>query len=250
MNRIDVAQPLWAHLKRLPRWVWISGGVALLLIPALLLWALLAMVGGAWQAGGAMLGQQRAALQTMLPEEVQRLARELPMAGALQTLQTEAQQRAQAELDRLKSAIPSSAEALQQGLAGATLPVAAENLRQLSEQGRATADQALSTLLGGKRPASDVSGEDPPGVVRLPGFVRTGFVRDGDSLKVSWSGSAPHAEVVAFYTQQLSAAGYRAQVLQAGGSGEVVSFESSQRRLTLSARDDGRSGSEIEWQVH
>jgi hypothetical protein len=250
VNRIEVAQPLWAHLKRLPRWVWIGGGLALLLIPVLVLWMLFALVGSAWQAGGAMVGQGREALQTMLPEEVQRLARELPAAGALQTLQAEAQQRAQAELDRLKVAIPSSAEALQQGLAVAALPVAAENLRQLSEQGRATADQALSALLGGKRPAADVSGEDPPGVVRLPGFVRTAFARDGNALKVSWSGSAPHAEVVAFYTQQLGAAGYSAKVLQAGSSGEVVSFESAERRLTLSARDDGRSGSEIEWQVH
>jgi len=249
MNRIDATQPLWAHLKRLPRAVWIAGGFALLLIPLLLLWLLISLVGGAWQAGGALLGQGREALQTALPADVQRLARELPTVGALETLQSEAQQRAQAELDRLKSAIPASAEALQQGPAAAALPAAAANLRQLTEQGRVTADQALSSLLGGKRPAADVSGEDPPGVIRLPGFVRTAFVRDGDALKVSWAGPAPHAEVVAFYTQQLGASGYRAEVLEAGTRSEVVSFESAERRLTLSASDDGRGGSKIDWDL-
>jgi hypothetical protein len=249
MNPMGAAQPVLTQLKRLPRSVWIAGGLALLLIPLLLLWLLFSLVGGAWQAGAALLGQGREALQTALPEEVQRIARELPTAGALETLQAEAQQRAQAELERLKSSIPASAEALQQGLAAVALPAAAENLRQLTEQGRVTADQALSSLLGGKRPASDVSGEDPPGVIRLPGFVRTAFVRDGEALKVSWSGPAPHAEVVAFYTQQLGAAGYRAQVLEAGTSSEVVSFESPERRLTLSASDDGRGGSRIDWSV-
>jgi hypothetical protein len=109
--------------------------------------------------------------------------------------------------------------------------------------------QTLAPLLGRTRPAADVGGEDPPGVERLPGFVRTAFVRDGDTLKVSWAGSAPHAEVVAFYTRQLGAAGYRAQVLQAGTNSEVVSFESPERRLTLSARADGHGGSELDWEV-
>ncbi|MEO8011483.1 MAG: hypothetical protein ABI650_07560 [Dokdonella sp.] len=249
MNGIGIAQPVFAYLKRVPRWVWICGALALVLIPALLLWLLFALVGGAWQAGSTLIGQGRETLTAALPAEVQQLARDLPAGGALQTLQTEAQQRVQAELDRLRASIPASSEALQQGIAGATLPAAAADLRQLTERGRDTADQALASLLGSKRVVADVSGEDPPGIVRLPGFVRTAFARDGDALQVSWSGSAPHAEVVAFYTQQLGASGYRAKVLQAGASSEVVSFESSQRRITLNARDDGRGGSVIDWNV-
>ncbi len=249
MNRIGVMEFVWQRVRRMPAKVWIAAGFALLLIPALLLWLLFAVVGGAWQAGGALLGQGREALQGALPAEVAQLARELPRAGTLEALQAEAQQRVQAEVDRLKEVVPASAEALQQGLAAATLPAAAEGLRQLTEQGRASADQAVASLLGPARPASDVGGEDPPGIARLPGFVRTAFARDGDTLTVSWAGPAPHAQVVAHYTRELEAQGFRPQVLSADAGAEVVSFESSDRRLLLSARSDGRGGSELGWEV-
>ncbi|MBK8066292.1 MAG: hypothetical protein IPK27_01300 [Rhodanobacteraceae bacterium] len=250
MNRIGVKELLWQRVSRLPAKVWIAAGFALLLIPALLLWLLFAVVGGAWQAGGALLGQGREALQQALPAEVAQLAAELPAADTLEALQTEAQQRVQAEVERLKAAVPASTDALQQGLAAATLPAAAEGLRQLTEQGRASADQALGSLLGPARPASDVGGEDPPGIARLPGFVRTAFARDGDTLKVSWAGPAPHAEVVAFYTGQLAAAGYSAKVLKADAGTEVVRFESGERSILLSARSAGRAGSTLDWEVH
>lgn len=249
MNRIGVMEFVWQRVRRMPAKVWIAAGFALLLIPALLLWLLVSLLGGAWQAGGALLGQGRAALEQALPAEVAQIARELPQGATLETLQTEAQQRVQAEVERLKAAVPASAEALQQGLAGATLPAAAESLRQLSQEGRAAADQAVSSLLGPARPTSDVGGEDPPGIERLPGFVRTAFARDGEALKVSWAGSAAHAQVVAHYTRELEAQGFRAQVLSADAGAEVVSFESSDRRLLLSARSDGRGGSELGWEV-
>jgi hypothetical protein len=249
MNRIGVMEFVWQRVRRMPAKVWIAAGFALLLIPALLLWLLFAVVGGAWQAGGALLGQGREALQGALPAEVAQLARELPAAGTLEALQAEAQQRVQAEVDRLKEVVPASADALQQGLAAATLPAAAEGLRQLTEQGRASADQAVASLLGPARPASDVGGEDPPGIARLPGFVRTAFARDGEALKVSWAGPAPHAEVVAHYSRALQAQGYRAQVLRADAAAESVRFESAARALLLTARSDGRGGSEVAWEV-
>lgn len=249
MNRIGVKELLWQRIKRLPPKVWIAAGFALLLIPALLLWLVFAVVGGAWQAGGALLGQGRAALEQALPAEVAQIARELPQVATLETLQTEAQQRVQAEVERLKAAVPASAEALQQGLAGAALPAAAESLRQLSQEGRAAADQAVSSLLGPARPTSDVGGEDPPGIERLPGFVRTAFARDGEALKVSWAGTAAHAQVVAHYTRELEAQGYRAQVLSADAAAESVRFESDTRALLLTARSDGRGGSEVQWEA-
>lgn len=227
MNRVGVMQFVWQRAKRMPAKVWIAAGFALLLIPALLLWLVFAVVGGAWQVGGALLGQGRAALEQALPAEVAQIARELPQGAALETLQTEAQQRVRAEVERLNAAVPASAEALQQGLAG----------------------EAMSPLLGPARPSSDVGGEDPPGIERLPGFVRTAFARDGEAIKVSWEGAAPHAEVVAYYTRQLQAQGYRAQVLSADAAAESVRFESSARQLTLSARNDGRGGSEVDWAV-
>lgn len=247
MNRVGVMEFVWLRLKHLPKSVWLAIGFTLLLIPALLLWLVISLVGGAWQTGGALVDQGRAVLQQVLPAQVEELARGLPQPAALAALPAEAQQHLQAEVERLQSTLPASAEALQQDLAGAVLPAAAA-LQQLTEQGRTSADRALA-LLAPARPTADVGGEDPPGVVRLPGFVRTAFARDGETLKVSWSGAAPHAEVVAFYTQQLGTAGYRAKVLQADKTVEVVSFESPQRQLTLTARADARGGSNIDWEV-
>lgn len=247
MNRVGVMQFVWLRLKRLPKSVWLAAGFALLLIPALLLWLVISLVGGVWQTGGALVDQGRTVLQQVLPAQVEELARELPPSAALVALPAEAQQQLQAEVERLKSTLPASMEALQQDLAGAVLPAAAA-VQQLTEQGRTAADRALA-LRAAARPTTDVGGEDPPGVVRLPGFVRTAFARDGDTLKVSWSGAAPHAEVVAFYVQQLGTAGYRAQIVQADQSVEVVRFESSQRQLRLTARADAAGGSQIDWEV-
>jgi hypothetical protein len=162
MNRVGVLMFLAQRLKHVPRSLWIAAGFALVLIPVLLLWLLFKLAGGAWQAGGTLLGQGREVLQSVLPAEVEQLTRDLPPGGALEALQGEAQQRLQAEVDRLQSAIPVTVEALQRGLADVALPAASESLRQLTEQGQATVDQALAPLLGPASPADDVGGEDPP----------------------------------------------------------------------------------------
>ena len=251
MNRVGVMQFVWLRLRRLPRSVWIAGITGLLLVPLLLLWMAFALFGGAWQMGSALLGQGREALENVLPAQVEQIARDLPNVDtAIGALQSGAQQRVQAEAERLRAAIPESAEALQQGLLGGSLPAATEGLRQLTQQGRAKADQAVSSWLGPARPSRDVSGEDPPGITRLPGFVRTAFTREGDQLRVSWVGAAPHTEVAAFYTQQLSAAGYSARVLAATGRSESIEFTSPERKLTLGVRDDGHGGSEMDWVMH
>lgn len=251
MNHVGLMEFAWLRLRRLPRSVWIAGGLALLLLPALLLWLAVSLFGGAWQVGSSLLGQGRDVLQSALPANVEHVMREMPNAdAALGALQSDAQQRVQAEVARLGAAIPASAEALQQELLGGAVPAASESLRQLAQQGRAGADQALSSWLGSARPTTDVSGEDPPGIARLPGFVRTAFAREGGRLRVSWVGAAPHSDVVAYYTQQLGAAGYSARVLAASAQAETVEFESAQRKLTLAVRDDGRGGSELDWEVH
>ena len=112
-----------------------------------------------------------------------------------------------------------------------------------------TAEQAVSTLLAPPRPTTDVRGEDPAGIERLPGFTRTAFARDGDRLKVSWVGAAPPAQVAAYYMEQLGAAGYQTRVLAANAQAETLEFESPQRKLTLAVRGDGRGGSELDWEV-
>lgn len=250
MNRVGMLEFVWLRLRRLPRSVWIAGALAMLILPALLIWLALSLFAGAWQAGSAWLGQSRDALQSALPANVELLARDLPnVDAALGALQSNAQQRVQEEVERLGAAIPASAEALQQGLIGAALPAGAESVRQLAQQGRASAQQAVSTLLAPARPTTDVRGEDPAGIERLPGFTRTAFARKGDRLKVSWVGAAPPAEVVTHYTQQLEAAGYQTRVLAANAHSETVEFESPQRTLTLAVRNDGRGGSELDWEV-
>ena len=196
MNHVGLMEFAWLRLRRLPRSVWIAGGLALLLLPALLLWLAVSLFGGAWQVGSSLLGQGRDVLQSALPANVEHVMREMPNAdAALGALQSDAQQRVQAEVARLGAAIPASAEALQQELLGGALPAASAGLRQLAQ--RAGADQALSSWLGSARPTTDVSGEDPPGIARLPGFVRTAFAREADRLRVSWVGAAPHSDVVA-----------------------------------------------------
>ena len=163
MNRVGMLEFVWLRLRRLPRSVWIAGALAMLILPALLLWLALSLFGNAWQVGSAWLGQSREALQSALPANVEQLARELPNAQAtLGTLQSEAQQRVKEEVERLGAAIPASAEALQQGLIGAALPAGTEGLRQLAQQvfSHPLPLEAVTEWLRGARPelAGEVDG--------------------------------------------------------------------------------------------
>ena len=243
MNSISAMGNILMWLRRLPRSFWIVSALVLMLVPVLLVWLLFSVFSGTWQAGSSLLGQSRETLNTVLTGEMPSTETTTGL------LPSDVQERLQTEVDRVRAAIPASAEELQQKLAGVSLPAAMEDVRQTTEQGRAKVDQVMSSWLAPVRPTTDVGGEDPPGVTRLPGFVRTEFARDGDRLQVSLIGDAPHGEVVAYYKQQLIADGYSARVLKASAQAEKVEFESADRKLTLEARDDGRGGSELNWEV-
>lgn len=127
MNTLGMMDFVWLRLRRVPRWAWISGALVVLLVPALLMWLLFTLVGGAWQSGSAMLLQEREALRSALPAAISDAQQAVPEAAAALRQLTGA---AQAEVD---AAI---------GDAQRTLPVAADALRQLTGAAQSEVDAA------------------------------------------------------------------------------------------------------------
>lgn len=115
MNTLGVMDFLWLKLRRVPRWAWIGGGLVVLLVPALLMWLLFTLVGGAWQSGSALLLQERDALRSVLPAAISDAQQAMPEAtAALRQLAGAAQTKVDAAIDDAQRNLPVAADALRQ----------------------------------------------------------------------------------------------------------------------------------------
>lgn len=83
-------------------------------------------------------------------------------------------------------------------------------------------------------PATDVSGNDLPGVARHPGLLRTHYAREAGRTELRYTGQGEIRAVLNHYVSQFGAAGYAQEILSATPeterhrfvkSGQVVDFE-------------------------
>lgn len=252
MNSVSIFEYVWMWLRRIPRSVWIGGALLFVATAALLIWLLMSLVSGAWQAGTSLVESGREKVTELAPE-INQLATGITGGGTaaevLEQVGIAPEQVAQVQttVEQLRQTIPESAGMLQRELEGVIPPELVAQTREIAEQGRSRVQSTAEAWLGTPVPVSDVRGEDPPGVERLPGFVRTEFARDGERLRVVLVGETPFPEVVAHYERTLAAKGYETRVLQAGAEFEMLEFVSSQGTLTLRATREESGGTRIVW---
>lgn len=264
-------------LRRLPRWVWVVGGLALIGLPLLALALGAAALFGLWQWGSAAVETGRAELAERVPalaaplealgaaslDEATQKARALTEeakarlaegqaalavdpAQVVAALAPEAAARAaelQAQAEALKSSLPNLAQPLD-GLAAE----ASEALRAPLLQGGAALATATAALAALQLPASDVGGSDPADIPRLPGFVRVAYQQGEGEARVAYAGPAPLREVVDFYRSELSEDGWQVQALESSVAAERLRFEREGRALELVVSADGPRRSRLQWQ--
>ncbi len=264
-------------LRRLPRWVWVVGGLALIGLPLLALALGAAALFGLWQWGSAAVESGRAELAERVPalaapleslgaaslDEATRTARALTEeararlaegqavlatdpAQVVAALAPEAAARAaelQAQAEALKSSLPNLAQPLD-GLAAE----ASEALRAPLLQGGAALAAATAGLAALQLPSSDVGGSDPADIPRLPGFVRVAYQQGEGEARVAYAGPAPLREVVDFYRSELSEDGWQVQALESSVAAERLRFERAGRALELVVSADGPRRSRLQWQ--
>ncbi len=249
------------RLPRIPRWAWVSAAFALVLVPILLVWLAVALLGGAWQAGNGMVDQAKSWIGLVAPEAAREadaaLAQVREAAQALAPLAADPAAAARAAVDAKVAEVGAavteplagaSAELAAKAAAAATLAGAAALAGQeagaIAERGRAALDGALGALA--PMPTIDVAGEDPPGFERLPGFVRTEYRRGDGGVFASYLGPVPQAEVMAFHRKSLEAAGYAAIVQSADGRGTAIEFRREGHVLWLSAQAEAGGRTRLE----
>lgn len=264
-------------LRRLPRWVWVVGGLALIGLPLLALALGAAALFGLWQWGSAAVESGRAELAERVPalaaplqslgaasldeatqtagaltdEARARLAEGQAVlatdpAQVVAALAPEAAARAaelQAQAEALKSSLPNLAQPLD-GLAAE----ASEALRAPLLQGGAALAAATAGLAALQLPSSDVGGSDPADIPRLPGFVRVAYQQREGEARVAYAGPAPLREVVDFYRSELSEDGWQVQALESSVAAERLRFERAGRALELVVSADGPRRSRLQWQ--
>lgn len=264
-------------LRRLPRWVWVVGGLALIGLPLLALVLGAAALFGLWQWGSAAVESGRTELAERVPalaapleslgaaslDEATQTARALTEeararlaegqavlatdpAQVVAALAPEAAARAaelQAQAEALKSSLPSLAQPLD-GLAAE----AGAALRAPLQQGGAALAAATAALAALQLPSSDVGGSDPADIPRLPGFVRVAFQQGEGEARVAYAGPAPLREVVDFYRSELSEDGWQVQALESSVAAERLRFEREGRALELVVSADGPRRSRLQWQ--
>lgn len=264
-------------LRRLPRWVWVVGGLALIGLPLLALALGAAALFGLWQWGSAAVETGRAELAERVPA----LAAPLEALGAASL--DEATQKARALTDEARTRLAqgqaalaaepgqliealapeaaaraaelqAQAEALTSSLPDLTQPLdglaadAGDALRAPLQQGGAALAVATAALAALQLPGSDVGGSDPDDIPRLPGFVRVAYQQGEGEARVAYAGPAPLREVVDFYRSELSEDGWQVQALESSAAAERLRFEREGRALELVVSADGPRRSRLQWQ--
>lgn len=250
---------------RIPRWAWISGGLAIVLVPVLLVWLAFTLLGGAWQASSGLAEQARGWIGVVAPDvareadavlaDVRKAAEVLtplatdPVDAARQMVDAKTAEATAAVRDSLGEAgaeLAAKAAAATTLASGAVLAGGAALAGEsgITEEGQATIDAASGVL--GSLPATDVAGEDPEGFTRMPGFVRTAFQRGDDGIVASYVGVAPQADVMAFHRQALEQAGYTAIVQSADATGTTIEFRKEGRILVLWSRAGAEGLTQLE----
>lgn len=264
-------------LRRLPRWVWVVGGLALIGLPLLALALGAAALFGLWQWGSAAVESGRAELAERVPalaapleslgaaslDEAAQAARALTEdakarlaegqavltvdpAQVVEAVAPEAAARA-AELQAQAEALKSNLSDLSQPLDGLAAE-ASEALRAPLQQGGAALAAATAALAALQLPNSDVGGSDPTDIPRLPGFVRVAYQQGEGEARVAYAGPAPLREVVDFYRGELSEDGWEVQALESSVAAERLRFEREGRVLELVVSADGPRRSRLQWQ--
>lgn len=231
--------------RRIPRWAWVSAALALVLVPVLLVWLAVALLGGAWQAGSGLVDQAKSWIGLVAPEAAREadaaIAQVREAAQALAPLATDPAAAARAAVEAkvaeagavvTEPLADASAELAAKAAAAATLAGAAALAGQeagaIAERGRAALDGAIGALA--PLPTADVAGEDPPGFERLPGFVRTAYRRGDGGAMATYLGAGSQADVMDFHRKALERAGY-APIVQA----------SDERSTAIEFRKDGQT---------
>jgi hypothetical protein len=254
---MTVATVALQRLRALPRWAWLLLALVLIGLPLLLIALAIAAVVGLWSWGGQMIDTGRAELQQQVPAltssvDAARAALQGDLRASAEALAPQASAAAQAELERLKASAETLRQLQQEASAAGTAVAAglaanaAAELAKVQAAGVAQVQQGLAAVA---LPAVDVGGEDPPGIVRLPGFARVEYLRDGDGQRISFAGPLPMRAVADHYRAALSAAGYRAEVVAADASSERLRFSSDARSLELLVTAEGPLRSRLQWRL-
>ena len=264
-------------LRRLPRWVWVVGGLALIGLPLLALALGAAALFGLWQWGSAAVESGRAELAERVPalavpleslgaaslDEATQKARALTEEAkarlaegqaalavdpgkVVEALAPEAAARA-AELQAQAEALKSNLTDLSQPLDGLAAE-ASEVLRAPLQQGGAALATATAALAALQLPTRDVGGSDPADIPRLPGFVRVAYLQGEGEARVAYAGPAPLREVVDFYRDELGKDGWDVQALESSVEAERLRFQREGRALELVVSADGPRRSRLQWQ--
>lgn len=246
---------------RIPRWAWVSAAFALVLVPVLLVWMAVALLGGAWQAGSGLVDQAKGWIGLVAPEAAREadaaLAQVREAAQALAPLATDpataARAAVEAKVAEAEAAVSeplteASAELAAKAAAAATLAGAAalagHEAAAVADRGRAALNGALAALT--PLPTADVAGEDPPGFERLPGFVRTAYRRGDGGVVATYLGVAPQSEVMAFHRKALEQSGYAAIVQSADQKSTAMEFRREGRTLWLSTIEEAGGRTRVE----
>lgn len=265
---------LW---RRVPRWAWVVGGLALIGLPVLALVLGALALFGLWHWGGNVLEQGQARLADELPAWVAKAdGQRRGLEEALARVGTQAT----APLAETAQRIGNAPEALTQGLAaaGATAAAAAladaqalaeqlpgsvdalatrsvemtsgvsGSLAQPVQRGAATLAAATAALSALSLPSQDVAGSDPVDLPRLPGFIRVAWKETAAGAVVAYAGPAPMREVVAFYREELDEDGWQVRLLEADAASERLLVEREGQRFELLVGADGPRRSRLQWQ--
>ncbi len=233
---------LISRLRRVPRKVWIMLVLALIVTSALAVWLAVMVISKAWNAGGDLLGRGQASVAAAMPNAQERLQSLSPELG--ETLQKGRETVVALTPEEARRQLETMAPELQERLARgreALANAAPETARRLEASIPTILTAGAGAVTGAI--AADVLGEDIAEIPRHPAFARTAYALVDDKRDVTYTGSLPFAQALAWYRQPLIDAGFSERVLQSSANATTAEYRRDARTLalTVAAANDSTS---------
>ncbi len=234
-----LALNLVSRLRQVPRKVWVMLALTLLVTIALAIWLAVVVISNAWNAGGDLLGRGQASVAAAIPNAQERLQALSPELS--KTLQ-DGRETVAALTPEARRQLEAVAPELQ-----ATLARGRETLATVAPETAQRLEAGIPAILtvGTAAVAADVLGEDIAEIPRHAALARSAYALVDGKRDVTYAGSLPFAQALAWHRQPLIDAGFSERILQSSATATAAEYRRDARALAVTVTANNQSSSTV-----
>ena len=228
---------LVSRLRSVPRRIWILLALVLTAVCGLAIWLAVVVISHAWNAGGDLLGRGQASVAAAVPAAQERLQSLSPDLD--RTLQN-GRETVAALTPEARRQLEAIAPELQEKLARGR-----ETLATVAPETAQRLEARIPAVLKPGAAAADVLGEDIAEIPRHTALARSAYTLVDGKRDITYTGSLPFAQALAWYRQPLIDAGFSERILQSSATATAAEYRRDARTLAVTVTANNQSSSTV-----